>query len=156
MGQASAKLWDAVESGDAVVLTEVLTHKEANVNDEKTFKVSPNSPASLFNVPYLSQNPSSSSSSSGNPPPSGPSGSALSLNLSKTPLHTHEKIAGKLLGENCNRDTVTPLHVACEKGRPCPLLSLPTNYRKTKPRASLSFFFSNAEPYLLMLSFIFI
>lgn len=100
MGQANHKLWDAVEQGDARGLEEVLTHKEADVNYERTFKANA---SALFDIPYLSTNPNQTSSPS----------------LTKTPLATHEKIVNKMgLGDTNDKDTITPLHAACEKGRP--------------------------------------
>ena len=98
MGQANQKLWDAVEENDAVGLLEVLKHKEADVNYERTFKTS--SSQSLFDA-YLSTTNSAS----------------LSPPISKTPITPHEKLVNKMgLGENNDKDTITPLHSACEKG----------------------------------------
>lgn len=96
MGHIHSKLWDAVEDGDSDMLREILNHKEqVDVNHTKTFKISSSS---------LLQAPSNSSTSA---PPQSPR---------KHHLKPHEKIIDTTHLLHTDKDSLTPLHFACEKG----------------------------------------
>jgi hypothetical protein len=108
MGNANAKLWEAVEGADVRTLCEVLKHKEVDIDHRKEYKLGRrnwNQVGNGGNGSDESGSPSSSLSSIITPDGTsggGGGGGALS--------------EMKYMFQGVDKDVLTPLHVACMRG----------------------------------------
>ncbi len=109
MGNANAKLWEAVEGADVRTLCEVLKHKEVDIDHRKEYKLG------RRNWNQVGNGGSGGGDESGSP--------SSSLSSIITPDGTSGGGGGggalsemKYMFQGVDKDVLTPLHVACMRG----------------------------------------
>lgn len=111
MGNANAKLWEAVEASDTATLCEVLKHKEVDIDQRKEFKLGRRNwnqqRQAATDSDGLENAPSAAASAAGQQTGGG-GGASSTLTEVKNEMRS--------IFQGVDKDSLTPLHVACMRG----------------------------------------